>query len=575
MTLSPTFGTFTADYADDPALAGLMGPGAPFETTEVIIDGHPVRAYANIPGTLIEIFEAMRAHDDTTHLVHEDNRLTVREVRAQAGALAARLARDFGVRRGDRVAIVMRNCPEFVTSWWASVVLGAVAVPMNSWWKGPELGSAITEAEPAVIIADAERVERLAALGELSVPIIGVRTDGGGHPGEVAFDALIHGDPLGGDDFAVVETDDVAAILYTSGTTGRPKGVVITHRGIITNVMNMGFMALRDVLISGRQSPPRSGQMAGIMVAPLFHIGGIAAIVGSAMGGSKTVLLPKWDVDDFIRRAHEEQVSGLGGVPAMAREFLEHPRAKEFNGLVASFTCGAANVPSELPRLVREVLGESVQIVNGYGLTETTSAMVSNVGDEYAAHPDSVGRLNPTADLRVEGPAGEPLGVGETGQLCFRSPQVATGYWRNPEATAESFVDGWFRSGDLGYVDDDGFVYVVDRVKDVIIRGGENVYCAEVEAVLYEHPAVLDVAAVGIPDRAMGERVCAVIVPRPGATPDLAELRAFADLRLATFKCPEALYLTSDMPRTATGKVAKKVLKTQVLADADGVVRAR
>ena len=221
-----------------------------------------------------------------------------------------------------------------------------------------------------------------------------------------------------------------------------------------------------------------------------------------------------------------------------------------------------------------EVFGDGIQILNGYGLTETTSAVVTNVGVEFATHLDSVGRPNLTADLRVVDAEGEPLADGEVGEICFRSPQVVKGYWNDDEATKASFHDGWFHSGDVGYVDADGFLHVIDRMKDVVIRGGENVYCTEVESVLHEHPAVAEVAIVGIDDRVMGERACAVVVLRPGTQVDLADLRAFASARLAGFKCPEALHLVDELPTTATGKVAKAVVRSQVADAADAVERA-
>ncbi len=233
---------------------------------------------------------------------------------------------------------------------------------------------------------------------------------------------------------------------------------------------------------------------------------------------------------------------------------------------VRNFPLGGASVPPDLPRRALETFGESIQLLNGYGLTETTSAVVTNVGVEYATHLESVGRPNLTADIRVESPDGEQLAVGQVGELCFRSPQVVKGYWNKPDDTRASFVDGWFHSGDLGYIDDDGFVYVVDRLKDVVIRGGENVYCAEVEAVLFEHPQVADVAIVGLPDERMGERVCAAVVSRRTAPIDLQELRTFASSRLAAFKCPEALFLIDELPKTATGKTAKPALRSTIAA---------
>jgi long-chain acyl-CoA synthetase len=259
-----------------------------------------------------------------------------------------------------------------------------------------------------------------------------------------------------------------------------------------------------------------------------------------------------------------ENVTALGGVPATARQILEHPRAPQLRGRVVSCPLGGAAVPPDLPIRAREVLGDSAAIFNGYGSTETTSAVVSCVGEEYAARPGSVGRPNLTADLRIEDAAGQPLAAGQVGELCFRSPQVVKGYWRDQEATKAAFANGWLHTGDLGYIDADGFVYVVDRIKDVVIRGGENVYCAEVEALLFGHPAVADAAVIGVPDHVMGELVGAVVVPR-GASVLLADLRAFATGQLAAFKQPEVLYVVGEIPKTPTGKTDKRRLREQLL----------
>ena len=286
------------------------------------------------------------------------------------------------------------------------------------------------------------------------------------------------------------------------------------------------------------------------------------------MGGGKIVIMRKWDVDEALRLARDEQVTGFGGVPTMARQILEHPRITELGLDIRTCPMGGAAVPPDLPLRAVEVFGPGVQILNGYGSTETTSAVVANVGVEYEARPDSVGRPNLTGDVKIVDADGAPLGVGEIGEICMRSPQVVPGYWNDEVATKAAFRDGWFHSGDVGYLDDEGFLYVVDRLKDVVIRGGENVYCVEVEAVLHEHPAVADVAVIGVDEHVMGERVCAVVVPRGDAEVQLADLRAFASDRLAAFKHPEALYVTDELPTTATGKVAKRELRAQVAARA-------
>jgi long-chain acyl-CoA synthetase len=361
-------------------------------------------------------------------------------------------------------------------------------------------------------------------------------------------------------------------VLYTSGTTGRPKGAAITNRGMMANLWNMAFVQLREAVISER-APAPAAQPATLAAGPLFHIGGMTAILGGPMGGVKMVMFHKWDVDEALRLARDEHLTAFGGVPTMVRQILDHPDLERLDLPFRSFPMGGAAVPPDLPVRAIERFGPQIQIFNGYGLTETTSAVVTNVGEEFLAHPDSVGRPNLTTDLSIVGPDDRPLPAGEIGEICFRSPQVVKGYWNNPAATAESFVDGWFHSGDLGYVTDDGFLHVVDRLKDVVIRGGENIYCAEVEAVLFEHPAVAEVAVVGIGEETMGERVCAVVVAREGADLDLDDLRAFAAERLAGFKCPEALLVTdAALPETATGKIDKRAVRAAVTGAADDVV---
>jgi acyl-CoA synthetase (AMP-forming)/AMP-acid ligase II len=558
-------GTFRTEYDADPRLRHLLGPGGHFEVAQVMVDGVPLRSFVRAPATIIDCFRHAKAHAGLDHLVFEGSRLTFADVRAQALAIAGRLRSDFGVAPGDRVAIAMRNVPEFVTSFWGAAAAGAIVVLLNSWWTGPELRYALGTAGATAVFADPERIERIASApgGAEGLRVIGVRTAGSATACDALFEDLAASPPLDEAGLPGAGPDDGAAILFTSGTTGFPKGALITHRNIITSIMNMAFANTRAAVISGYQRTA-AGQPAAISAAPLFHIGGLCGIVGGALSGSKMVIMGKWDTTEALGLAEQEHVTSLGGVPAMIRQVLDHPAAGRLRGQVSSSPMGGASVPPDLPLRARELFGESVQILNGYGGTETTSAVVTNVGDEYATRPGSVGRPNLTADLRVESPDGQPVAAGETGELCFRSPQVVKGYWNDPEATKASFTDGWFRTGDVGYIDADGYVYVVDRIKDVVIRGGENVYCAEVEAVLFEHPAVADVTIIGLPDHAMGERVCAVVVPRPGTTPRLDDLRAFAAPRLAAFKQPEALHVVDDLPRTPTGKTDKRRLREQL-----------
>jgi long-chain acyl-CoA synthetase len=552
---------------DDPRVTPLVGPGGPFEVADVVVDGVGVRDFVRAPRTLVDVYRMGAEHGDRVHLVYGDERWTHAEIRRRAESLARELRTTFGVGSGDRVGIAMRNLPEYVIAFWGAALIGAVVVPLNSWWIGGELDYALRDAGITVLFADEERVERVLAHGRPDgLRLVGVRTD----RGDLALDDLVASAPIEAHELARLERDDPVILMYTSGTTSRPKGALITNRNMMASLWNMAFATAREALLAGRPpAPPR--QSASLSTGPLFHIGGISAIVGAPMSGSKMILLHKWDLDEALRLAKEEEVTSLGGVPAIARQILEHPGLAGLGLDVRTCPMGGAAVPPDLPLRAVEVLGPGVQILNGYGGTETTSAVVANVGTEYAAHPDSVGRPALTTDLRVVDADGNPLDVGEVGELCVRSPQVVKGYWNDEEATRAAFRDGWFHTGDVGYVDDEGFVHVVDRLKDVVIRGGENVYCAEVEAALHEHPDVAEVTVVGVAERALGERVCAVVVLRPGAALGLDALRAFATDRLAGFKCPEALYVADEIPKTATGKVAKRDVRARVEGD-DGAV---
>ncbi|GAA0998087.1 long-chain fatty acid--CoA ligase [Acrocarpospora macrocephala] len=560
-------------YFSDPRLQSLIGPGGPFEVEEIILDGVPVRSFVRAPRTIMEIFQLGKAHADLVHLVYYDERWTFADVRRRALSTARELKTRYGVRPGDRVAIAMRNYPEFFIGFWATAALGAVIVPLNSWWTGFELAYALKDAGAKVVFADQERIERLASTGvETSgVAVVAVRTDRSAGDGLVHAADLMAGEPLAESEFADLGPDDPVTILYTSGTTGHPKGALGTNRGHIASFLNMSFMAARDMIITGRTTgEPR--QPASIGSAPLFHIGGVAIALGGQLHGSKTVLVRKWDLVEALTLAEKEGVTSFGGVPTTARQILDYPRLSDYKLRLNGFTMGGAAVPPDLPGRALEAFG-SVQLLNGYGSTETSSAVVANVGDEYAQHPRSIGRPNLTADLRVEDPDGLPVGPGQIGELCFRSPQIVKEYWNNPEATREAIVDGWFHTGDLGYVDEDGFVYVVDRLKDVVIRGGENVYCAEVEAILFKHPDIADAAVLGVPDPVMGERVCAVVVPRDGAEIEFAALRNYLTQYLAYFKAPEALIVTDEVPKTATGKIAKNELRKLVADEPERIQR--
>ncbi|HET6949469.1 MAG TPA: class I adenylate-forming enzyme family protein [Acidimicrobiales bacterium] len=557
----------------------LTGPGGPFEIAEVEIRGVPTRVWKAAPGSLRDIWDASRAHAARDFLVYEDERYTYARSHVLVANLARRLTEQYRVGRGDRVAIAMRNYPEWALSFWAVVSIGAVAVPLNAWWTGPELAYGLSDSGAKLLIADGERLDRLA--GDLDglglAGVVGVRT-GALPAGGVDFGDLI-GEP---DEDAslpevAIDPDDDVTILYTSGTTGRPKGAVGTHRNI-TNFLMAGFYlgTVRAAAAAGVPAAGAGGEAPPpprtLLTFPLFHVGGLQShlIPYTAYGGT-LVLMYRWDADLAVDLIEREAVTNFSGVPHTAFDLLERAAARGASlDSLQGLASGATLVPPELVRRVDAQFSSRVAPGNGYGLTETTGAMVVNMGTDYVARSDSVGKpLAPVVDVRFVGPDGADAAPGEVGEIWISGPTIVRGYHNNPEATAAAFTDGWFHTGDLGYVDGDGFVHVVDRLKDVVIRGGENVYAAEVEAVLFEHPDISDAAVVGVPHPSLGEEVAAVLRRRPGSDLDADMVKRHVAGRLAAFKVPAVVEIRdSDLPRNASGKVLKRQLRDELGAAA-------
>jgi steroid-24-oyl-CoA synthetase len=545
-------------------LAELTAPGGAFEVREARVNGVQMRVFANAPASLRAVFEATAPFAEREFLVYGDERWTFAEHRERVAALA-HLMRARGIRKGDRVAIGMRNYPEWVQAFWACQVIGAIAVTLNAWWTGDELRYALADSAARVAIVDGERLARIAPyLGQLGVELVlGVRDALGAadaEPLEAALTPYAAADHLPD---VTVGPEDYATILYTSGTTGRPKGALATHRNHVTNLSNSALGAAVAARLLGAVAMSPVSQPVSLQTFPFFHIGGLSGLYVMTAFGAKLVLMYKWDVAEALQLVEAEGISSVAGVPTVVRQLLERAR-DEGRSLpsLGGIASGGAPVPPDLIDTIGAQFSRRVAPGNGYGLTETTSAVITNGGADYFARPTSVGRPVMVADARIVSDDGVDVPDGEIGEIWIRGPNVVAGYWNKDEATAEAFTDGWFHTGDLGYRDAAGFYYVVDRKKDVVIRGGENVYCAEVEAALHEHPAVADVAVIGLPHRMLGEEVAAVIEPRAGATIDPADMQAFVAARLARFKVPTRILLTDvPLPRTATGKVLKRELK--------------
>jgi len=545
-------------------IAELTGKGGPFETHETTVVGVPMKVYANAPTSMRAVFESTGAFADREFLVYDDERWTYGDLHARVRALA-HLLHERGIRKGDRVAIGMRNYPEWVVAFWACQAIGAVAVTLNAWWTGDELNYAFEDSGARAAILDGERVERIASyLPKLLLEVVlGVRDAVGSPHAESLDDALK--DYLDRDALpdVVIGPDDYSTIMYTSGTTGRPKGALATHRNHVTNLTNSFLGGAVSARLAGVTPPANPPQAVSLQTFPFFHIGGLSGLYVMSAMGAKLALMYKWQPDQALELVQRERVSSIAGVPTVVRQLLERAKERKLElSSLAGIASGGAPVPPDLIDTIGSQFAKRVAPGNGYGLTETTSAVISNGGADYFARPDSVGRTAPVAEARVVDDSGVDVPDGQIGEIWIKGPNVVQGYWNKPEATAEAFTNGWFHTGDLGYRDPSGFFYVVDRKKDVVIRGGENVYCAEVEAVLFEHPGVQDVAIIGLPHRMLGEEVVAVIEPRANHSIDPDEIQAFVATRLARFKAPtQVLISDGPLPRTATGKVLKRELK--------------
>ncbi|MEM8903909.1 MAG: class I adenylate-forming enzyme family protein [Actinomycetota bacterium] len=563
----------------------LTAEGQPFAMTETEVRGIPMRVFEQAPPNMRVLWELTALHGDKTYLVFEDERFTYTEVHALVRALAHTLHHDHGVGRGDRIAIAMRNYPEWVIGYWAAASLGAAAVGMNAWWTGPEMEYGLTDSRPKVLIADDERVERvlphlekLRAEGPLH--LMSVRSDRDLPDDASRWNDVV--DPAQAPDAlpaVEIEPDDDICIFYTSGTTGFPKGAQLTHRGSVHNLMHLGFFQLAVAMAGAKAAaaagvdgpPPADPNAQPVIMAPtpLFHVTANNCLLHPATAtGGKLVLTYKWDAGRALELIEREGVQNFSGVPTMSRELLQHPdwETRDTSSL-QGMGGGGAPLQPDLVGKIDEALPSGAPST-GYGLTETHGIVTANAAMFFTMKPESAGPVVPTLDAKLVDDDGNDLPEGSVGQLCVRGPVVIKGYLNRPEATAESIIDGWFNTGDIARIDDDGFVYIVDRAKDMVLRGGENVYCSEVESAIYTNDAVAEAAVFGIPDERLGEDVAAAVVLRPGASLDEAALRGHLEPLLAKYKIPARVwFLDQALPRNANGKFLKRELRDTLTAE--------
>lgn len=547
------------------ALEALTAPGQPFELVETQSHGRPCRMYKAAPLTLRELYESTRS--DLPFLVYEGERLSFDETWRLASALGSALANDFGVRKGDRVAISMRNYPEWIVSFMAATSIGAIAVALNALWQSDELGYALDNCEPRVILVDQERLDRLAACGPRpGLTVIGVRLQGALPEGVRAFADLVAA--RAGEEMPAAELspDDDVIMLYTSGSTGRSKGAVSSHRNVLSALLTWEFEAAASVMRGVVPAPdPNAPQPATLLAVPLFHVTGLHAVyLASYRGQRRVVSMYKWDPAKAAALIEAERITSFTAPAAMTGDLVKHAAD---NGIdLASLAVvgggGAPRAPEQVRAIDRTFANARPN--TGWGMTETNAIGASIGGLDYLDHPASSGQISPVLDARIVDEAGRTLGPNQRGELQVRGASIMRGYWRRPDANAETFVDGWLKTGDVAYVDEDGFVYIVDRIKDIVIRGGENIGCAAVEAALLEHPGVLEASVYGVPDERLGEELAATLYCSSAVSE--AGLREFLASRLARFEIPRYFHFEdAPLPRIASGKILKRQLRDEAV----------
>jgi len=548
----------------------LCAPGARFEMETVDIRGVPTRVWKNALPNLTELARHARTHGEREFTIYQDERVTYDAWFRATAALATELA-EAGITKGDRVALSMRNLPEWPVAFFAITSLGAIAVPLNAWWTGAELAYGLTNSGAKGLICDAERWDRIApaldTLPDLETVLVS-RSDAPLAPPARRLEDIIgspkHYAGLRESELpdADIHPDDPATIFYTSGTTGHPKGALGTHRNILTNIMSSAYSGARTFARRG-EMPPEPTPKTTLTVIPLFHVTACnAGMMGAIFAGNTMIFMHRWDPVEAFRIIEREKVNVTGGVPTIAWQLLEHPDREKYDlsSLEAIAYGGAPSAP-DLVRKIKSVFGALPG--NGWGMTETSATVTHHASEDYLNRPDSCGTPVAVSDIKIMNAEGtRELPAGEVGELWAKGPQIVAGYWNNPEATAETFVDGWIKTGDLARIDEEGFCYIVDRAKDIIIRGGENIYSSEVENVLYDHPAVTDAALVGIPHRTLGEEPAAVVHLAPGMSASEQELKDWVRRHLAGFKTPvRILFSDETLPRNANGKIVKTELK--------------
>lgn len=557
--------------------AELTGPDSLFAISETEVRGEMLKTFTMAPNSLRDVWALTAGFAERNYLIYENEIWTYADAHNEAAAIANWVLGQ-GVQTGDRVALAMRNYPEWTLWYWALTSIGVTVVGINAWWVSDELDYGLKDSAPKLIVVDTERLAIFKTVQSKypDIKIVGVRLDR-------AEDGVVDHASVkatgGAMPEATVDPDSDACIFYTSGTTGRPKGAQLTQRGCVLNVMNVAFMNLVVTKALARKngteaSLPAPGQgpvTVTLVTTPLFHVTANNCVMQPAtLTGGTVIHMYKWDAGEALKLIDKYKVTGLSGVPVMSRELIAHPDFAKYD--TSSMTALGGGGAQLQPDLVGKIDGalKNGKAATGYGMTETCGIITAVSQDYFLDRPFSAGPAVPTLDIKCIDSNGKDLPRGEVGELCVKGGNVIKGYLNRPEATAETIQNGWLRTGDIARIDEDGFVFIVDRAKDMVLRGGENVYCAEVESAIFKHSAVAECTVFGVLDDRLGEEVGAAVVVAPGQSLTADEIREHCSSLIAKFKIPRYIWLrTEPLPRNASGKFLKRELRDNLeIADA-------
>lgn len=544
------------------AFGDAIAPGQPYEMTERQYGDATYPVFVNAPVSLRQLYEQAANDFGAQDLyVYDGERISYADALRQAAQVANALQAR-GIKPGDRVGIALRNYPEWIIAFMGITSCGAIAVALNAWWTGEEMAYGVSDSGLTLLFADAERIGRLRQ-AKVEVPVVSIRCEAANTTPWAEF---ISGQSSIMPPVDIAEEDN-ALILYTSGSTAHPKGVLSSHRGIIHALL--GWESAAAIVGSLLPAPDASEPKPSMLLAvPLFHVAGLnVQLLSCFRAGRKLVGMYKWDPEEALKLIEAERITAFNGVPTMAWEVIQSPNFSKYDtSSLKSMGGGGAAMAPEHARQIEDKLSNG-DAGTGYGMTETNGLGTTISGAALLQRPRSCGKgTPPVVKVKIIDDNGQALGVGESGEICIHGAMNFKGYWNNPEATASTLINGWVHTGDVGHLDEEGYVFITDRMKDMVIRGGENIGCQEVEAVIYDHPAVSECAVFGVPDERLGETIAAVVMPKPGHNVDVDDLKAHVMGQLAKFKVPEHVFIhTEQLPRIASGKIFKRELREQAL----------